>query len=274
LLYFKAAIEKGEKHVNHYQSSEEKIFGTAPLQIAKAPIGLLILHGFTGSLQTVQSIAELAKSLDLPFKMPVLRGHGTRWEDLKGVEANDWFLDAEKAFFDLLIVAEKVVIVGLSMGGVVTLNLARHHKERLVAQVLIAPALRFKDPLVNLTPLLTLLTEKWPKETSIKDPELAKKDTNYKFFPPKTFNSLLRYNSYTEQHLNQVTVPTLLIYAKQDQVVHPVVAKILTENLASTDIQVKRLENCGHEILLDTEAETAVGCIRDYLVKHCGVKDV
>jgi hypothetical protein len=36
------------------------------------------------------------------YRMPILRGHGTHFTDLKGVTAQDWYDDAENALFDLM----------------------------------------------------------------------------------------------------------------------------------------------------------------------------
>ena len=53
------------------------------------PLGCLILHGFTSSLDTVRALVPMAERLGLPYRMPILRGHGTRPEDLRGVGWQD-----------------------------------------------------------------------------------------------------------------------------------------------------------------------------------------
>ena len=83
----------------------------------KKPLGLLILHGFTGSLDTVKALVPRAEARGWPWRMPVMRGHGTKYQDLVGVRYGDWVADAEAALDDLLAECDKVVIAGLSMGG-------------------------------------------------------------------------------------------------------------------------------------------------------------
>ena len=43
--------------------------------MAKQPYGVLIVHGFTSSLDCVSGIEPPLKALGLPTRMPVLRGH-------------------------------------------------------------------------------------------------------------------------------------------------------------------------------------------------------
>lgn len=101
-------------------------------------LGVLLLHGFTSGLRALDGLVPHLEAAGLPFRMPVLRGHGTRWEDLKGVTAADWHADAEAALLDLARDVDAVVVVGLSMGGLVALELAMNHPMRVAAVVPVA----------------------------------------------------------------------------------------------------------------------------------------
>ena len=85
------------------------------------PYGVLIVHGFTASLDCVSGIEAALKDSGLPIRMPVLRGHGAESpEALRGVFWHDWVADAEAALKDLLTEVDKVIVVGHSMGGLVS----------------------------------------------------------------------------------------------------------------------------------------------------------
>lgn len=233
-----------------------------------APLGVLILHGFTGSLDTVRAVVPLAEKLGLPWRMPVLRGHGTRYEDLVGVTQADWIADADAALKELLAEAKQVVVVGLSMGGLVALNLAVMHPERLKGLVLLAPAVRFKDPLVHLTPLLKLLFPFWDSPNAFIDMALAKAGTNYKRFPTATFSKLLDFGGDTERLLPRVKVPVTLLFSRKDQIVHPIVVKLLEERLGSARKETIMFEKSGHEMFQDLEGPAVADAVERALRQH------
>ncbi|MFP5501534.1 MAG: alpha/beta hydrolase [Candidatus Sericytochromatia bacterium] len=221
----------------------------------KKPLGVLILHGFTGSLDSVRGLVPTVEGLGLPYRMPVLRGHGTRYEDMHGTTAKDWYEDAEAALTDLLQEVEKAVVVGLSMGGLVTLNLAIAHERDLAGIILVAPALRFADPLTALTPILARLFPYWDAPNSFSDPECAKACTNYPKFATSAFASLREYGIATERRLSEVRVPTLVLHSHKDTVASPVSAKIIMERIASPEKNLVWFDRTGHEMLQDCEAE-------------------
>lgn len=220
----------------------------------KKPLGLLILHGFTGSLDTVRALVPRAEARGWPWRMPVLRGHGTKCEDLVGVRWEDWVADAEAALDDLLGECERVVIAGLSMGGLVALNLALKREGAIAGLVLLAPALRFRDPLTPLTPLLKLLFPFWDAPSSFEDKEREKACTNYKKFPTATFSRLLDFANETERKLPQVRVPAVALFARKDKTIHPIVPRLLQDRLGAP-VRLAWFERSGHEMLQDCEAE-------------------
>ncbi|NLE76167.1 MAG: alpha/beta fold hydrolase [Chloroflexi bacterium] len=150
-----------------------------------APFGGLILHGFTSSLDCVSPLIPVMEKHGLPYRMPVLRGHSTQPEDLRGVGWRDWYADAEAALQDLLGEAEKAIVMGLSMGGLVALQLAGDYPDRVGGLVCIAAALRVNNPLAPgeafsfLRPVVARLIRKWPMPPNYADKALEKCDTNY-----------------------------------------------------------------------------------------------
>src|SRR5947209_6635347 len=119
-----------------------------------AAMGCLILHGFTSSLDCVRPLVPMAEQLGMPYRMPLLRGHGTLPEQLHGVQAADWYADALQALNELHNEVPQVVVCGLSMGGLVALQLAAEQPTLVAGLVTIAAALRFADPLARLSPAL------------------------------------------------------------------------------------------------------------------------
>jgi carboxylesterase len=233
--------------------------------MTKQPLGVLILHGFTGSLDTVKALVPIAEKLGLPYRMPVLRGHGTRYEDLSGVTANDWYVDAQAAMAELLKEAEQVIVIGLSMGALLTLNLAMDHAKDVAGVVLIAAFLRCANPLAHITPLLTLFFPYWDNPASFDEKAIGAPCTNYKRFPTATFSSLLNYAGDMERRLNEVKAPALIIHSHRDHTASSITPLILQEKLGSIDTRMLWFDRSGHEMLQDREAPAVIEAIGAYL---------
>lgn len=255
--------------------------------MSKRPIGVLILHGFTSSLDCVRAVEPPLKGLGLPTRMPVLRGHNAASPAaLRGVTWHDWVADAESAMKDSLEEVEKVIVIGLSMGGLVTITLASGYGEQIDSIILIAAAIQLTYPLApgkplyfvikalapRLCPLLKYMKQNAPPNYA--DPALAQYDTNYLWAPVDAGASFLEFVEITRKRLRDVEVPTLIIQSHADSTVAPVSANIIY-NAISTPSEQKRIvwfEKSEHEMLRDCESEAIVEEVVEYVQDRIGVK--
>jgi carboxylesterase len=232
----------------------------------KKPVGVLILHGFTSHVACVSDLRFAAQELGLPYRVPVLRGHGGQWEDLTGVTAEDWYEDAENTMLDLLTECQKVVVVGLSMGGLVAIDLAVRHRHKVAGLVTIAAALKFKDPLAALTPAVAKVVASWKSPNAYQDQELARqRNKNYPKFPTQAFVQLYDYAGTISNRLSFVHAPTLVLGARKDQIVSPKAAETIFKRIPSKDKRLVWFDETGHEMLLDLEAEKVKATVASYL---------
>lgn len=220
-------------------------------------VGCLLLHGLTSSLATVSNLVPYLEGRGIPYAMPTLRGHGTRPEDLRGVTWHHWYEDAERALDDLLARCDRVVVMGLSMGGVTALHLAVQRPERLTGLVTVAAALRLIGRGRALLPLLA--RSGWLKPVDVRnafaDPALAATSTNYPSVPLSAIATLDAFGKQIECELPRVRVPLLTIYTPQDRVAVPAKALTIHER-AGTPPEQKRLlafPHSGHEMLMDRD---------------------
>ncbi len=234
----------------------------------KAQIGVLVLHGFTSHVDCVADLRHDLDKMKLPYRFPWLRGHGTKWEDLEGVTARDWYDDARAALLDLKKECKKVVVVGLSMGGLVALDLAAHHRQDVVGLVSIAGAMKFKDPLAFLSPAIAKAVRSWPSPNSYVDSELKEmRNRNYSTFPTDAFASLYRYGADVENRLSFVEAPSLVIATEKDQIVDLSAANTILNKLGSEQKELVVFKESGHEMLLDVEAAEVRKTIVRFLKK-------
>ncbi len=232
-----------------------------------ARLGCLILHGFTSSLDCVRPLVPMAEQLDMPYRMPVLRGHGTHPKDLRGVRASDWYADALTALHELRDETERVVVCGLSMGGLVALQLAADQPALIGGVATIAAALRFVDPLARFSPLLARVmpTFKIDAGKGFSDQQLALASTNYPHFATDAFVSLYRYGAIVRSLLPQVKAPLLVIHSKVDRIVKPSSAHTIYDEAGSQHKELRWFERSGHEMLQDCEAPAVVATIETFI---------
>lgn len=233
-------------------------------------LGVLVLHGFTSSIKTVDGLEPYLQKLNLPYIFPILRGHGTKYQDLEGVTHQDWYADAEAALLELHTKANRIVVVGLSMGGLVTLELAMNHADKLAGIVLVAPALKFQDPLAGMTGLIKKVIKFWPSPNSFNDLELKKNCRNYPKFATSAFASLYDYAKLIHKDLAKVTVPTLILQSKKDQVVAPAAAQTIHDQIKSAVKRLVWFEKSGHEMMQDLEAPAVLATIEQFIKEQKG----
>src|SRR5690625_1431945 len=86
---------------------------------------VLLLHGFTGNSADVRMLGRFLETKGYTSHAPIYRGHGKSPEELLKYTPDHWVEDSEKAFRHLQKLAyEKIAVVGLSLGGVLSLRLA------------------------------------------------------------------------------------------------------------------------------------------------------
>lgn len=232
----------------------------------KAPLGVLVLHGFTSDIHCVDPLVEPLEQARLPYLFPILRGHGTHYRDMVGTTAQDWYEDAENALLDFGEHVERVLVVGLSMGGLLALELAARHFELVAGIVTVAAALRFQDPLAGLAPVLARFVRFWPSPNAYADQELRKRENrNYPKFATDAFVSLYKYAKEIPNILSFVRAPILILHSKRDQVISPKSAEIIYEKVSSRDKSIVWFERSGHEMLLDCEREAVIRTIMGFI---------
>jgi carboxylesterase len=151
------------------------------------------------------------------------------------------------------------------MGGLLALELGMTYPERIAGVVTLGAALRFRDPLSGLSPVLARVVPFWPSPNAFCDPECAKKNTNYSKFATDAFVSLYEYSKEIERRLPEVDVPIRVIHSKKDQVIDPLSANLIYEGVSSSHREIVWFERSGHEMLMDLEAEDVCRSVLEFV---------
>lgn len=101
---------------------------------------VLILHGFTGSTQEVETLTDMLKETDVPFLAPMIPGFGVETAQvLKETSRKDWLRAAADNYDLLADLADEVSIVGHSLGGMIATSITKERKAKNL--ILCAPGL-------------------------------------------------------------------------------------------------------------------------------------
>ena len=104
--------------------------GAEPMShVGSGDVGVLVLHGFTGNPGSMRGLAEACVAAGYHVEMPRLAGHGTVIDDMIPTRWADWTADVEAAWSRLSARASKIVVMGLSMGGSLTLWTGTRHPD-------------------------------------------------------------------------------------------------------------------------------------------------
>ena len=109
------------------------------------PLGVLVLHGLTGTVSSVVDLARLCAQAGYSVLAPRLPGHGTSVEDLMTTGWADWSGTALAGYDDLRANCERVAIIGLSVGGGLAVHVAAQRPD-VAALVLINPYIKHPGP--------------------------------------------------------------------------------------------------------------------------------
>ena len=193
--------------------------------------GALVVHGFTGNPGSMRGVAEALAAAGYHVEMPLLPGHGTTVDDMLPTRWSDWAGAAEAAYQALAARTDKVVVVGLSMGGALTLRLGADHPE-VAGLVCINPATQPQAPEVveMLQGMIDGGTAVMPAIGSdIADPDAH--ESAYDATPLAPLLSLVNDGLAPLAELYpSMRQPLLLLNSPQDHVVEPAQGDYLAAN--------------------------------------------
>lgn len=228
---------------------------------AHRDVGVLLCHGFTGSPASLRPWAEHLAATGYAVRLPLLAGHGTRWQDMNATTFEHWLSGVQAGFDDLSGRCRAVVIGGLSMGGTLALRLAELHPDRVAGLMLVNPSVMTTRFEARFAPLLRrvrpLLLRVMPSLPGIVD-DIAKPgvtELGYPRIPIVAALSLQAAWPVVRADLPRVTCPLLLMHSRVDHVVEPANSAIVLTDVSSRNVREVMLENSYHVATLDHDAQ-------------------
>ena len=216
-------------------------------------VGVLVVHGYTGSCAGMRPWAEDLAARGYAVEMPLLPGHGTRWQDLNRTTWADWYGAVNVAFDKLVEENDAVVACGLSMGGALCLRLAADRGDQLSGVVLVNVAVDTLRKDVKLLPVLKRVVPAFPGiSNDIKKPGMD--EHAYTVAPLKAAASMFDAYAELRRDLPEITLPVLYFRSAVDHVADISSSRALNAGLSSRDFTERVLEDSYHVATLDNDA--------------------
>jgi len=231
--------------------------GAEPWSADGDEIGVLLIHGFTGSPASMKPWGHELAEEGWTVRVPRLPGHGTKWQDANLTTWHDWYAEAERNLLDLQSRCSHVFVMGLSMGGSLALRLAELHGADITGIVLVNPAVHTERWDRHLLPVLQRFVGSFPGISN----DIAKPDQDeiaYDKIPLKAAYSLSDLWQVTKSDLGKVTQPMLLLHSAVDHVVEPSNSEFILANVSSKDASEVVLQDSFHVATLDHDAPIIV----------------
>lgn len=231
------------------------------IELTAGPYGCLLVHGLTGTPYEMQSLGQALYNDGFSVRIPRLPGHATdNWQDLASSTWMDWFKAVEDEYDSLAIHCQKVILIGLSIGGSLCMHFVSHRPHDAAALVMLAtprtilnPALQF---LLRLTVKLFPVWTRRPKtSSSIRDPEARASHVTGQHISYAAVLSACDLLSNLEGNLHRINVPTLLVHSKLDPTANPSDANYIYAHIGSVEKRLIWLSRSYHVVTRDYDKD-------------------
>ena len=241
-----------------------------PFAIGEGSIGCLLVHGYTGSPSEMRPLGEFLAQQGYAVTCPLLPGHGTTPEDLERCSCRDWFDAVVNEYQRMRTTHLKLFVIGLSMGGVLSLHLAAHYP--IDGVVTMGSGTRLTDWRIRLLPFLRHFLQKIRKTHNdyARGPNRIRFAYDYNSVNPT--RELLRLQRHVEDDLPDVIAPLLLIHSKNDIIIKFKNAELIRSLVRSKDVTIVPLENSRHVVTLSEDKETIHSAVKTFISQHISVQ--
>jgi carboxylesterase len=249
------------------------VAGASPIDLdADGRYGLLLLHGFGDTPQTLRYLAEHMHAQGWGVRVPLLPGHGRTLDEFATTRGDQWVDYAREELVKLRARYEAVAIVGLSMGGSLATILAGDARD-VRALVLLAPYLSMPTRLRRAAAVHRVLGALFPflrgsGDRSIRDPAEAARNLAYGFTTPRLVFELRRVVDSARAAAPAVSAPTLVVQSRQDNRIPPDAAERAFNLFRVPDRRLLWTEGNGHIITVDYGRQAVFAAVADWLETH------
>ena len=219
----------------------------------------LLIHGFTSAPKEMRWMGEYLNQQGFTCLGVRLAGHATRPEDMIRSRYTDWIASVEDGYNLLRGLSDNIFLVGLSMGGVLSLLMST----RLEVQGVVAMSTLNQLPVDYPAWAMKLLSKVMPYNAKSDedsgsgwfDQDAYAGHVSYPKNPVRSAAELKALLNELNTTLPKVSVPVLLIHSKDDAYVSPENMPRIYARLGTQDKEMLWVTGSGHVVTRDAARE-------------------
>jgi carboxylesterase len=250
-----------------------QIIATAePFLFPGSKTGCLLIHGFTGAPKEMRWMGEYLAGQGYSVLGVRLAGHATRPEDMIRSRWTDWTASVEDGYQLLRGLADRIYLVGLSMGGILSLLMSTRLEVRGVVAIS-TPYQLVNDWRLNYLEFLSLFQRYLPKVkgqpgSGWVDQEARIEHVSYPQNPVRSIAELRKLTAKMRASLPDVRVPVLLIHSKNDKYVLPENMELIYAKLVNVQDKTRLyVSESGHVVTRDAARTEAFKAAAEFICR-------
>jgi len=206
----------------------------------------VLVHGFPGTPSEMRSVAEVLHSYGWTVHALLLPGFGIEINSLADKTYDEWLSSVITVIKQHKQTYEKVILVGLSMGG--ALSIQASVTSNVDYLLLFAPFWKFDHILWRMLPIIKHIIPSFKPfrifRPALNDPEVIQEikenfpsadleDVKHMSISTNMINQIRIAGIHARESVEHINIPTMIIQGIQDTVVQPELTQELVDNMTT-----------------------------------------
>ncbi|GAA0590614.1 alpha/beta fold hydrolase [Virgibacillus siamensis] len=217
--------------------------------------GVLVIHGFTGSTQSMRFLGEKLAEEGFTVYGPRLKGHGTDPEEMEQSGYREWIKSVGEGLEVLNKTCDEIFVTGLSMGGTLTLYVAEHANAGRIKGIMPINAAIHMPEMIESYESLKDTDTRFVEGIGSDIKKEGVEELAYDQTPVKSMKELIALSMIVRGNLEKITAPAMIFSSATDHVVPPENSREIYDSISSEDRELVKLDNSYHVATLDNDKE-------------------
>jgi carboxylesterase len=246
---------------------------TNPFYFPGEGVSALLVHGLSGTPYEMRYLGERLAARGVRVRGVKLAGHAGAPEELGLSQYDQWYESVINGLEELRTFGEPNVVIGLSMGAVLSARLAADQREAVAGLVMLSSAFFLPagaTAALRVVRMLGAVGERLYLHNSqgsdIHDAAARRIHPSARLMPLAAPLRLLELGAIVKPKLRSITQPSLVMHSRRDHTC-PMKKNLsfVMKHLASPEKRAVELEESYHVITVDSEKDRVASEVIDFV---------